>query len=183
MEFAVSNFRFMFNQGKTLTPNLLVDPTLELFRGVNANEYQEYMKSESAGLIWFSRQEEFQILKPGIRIFGMPTHNNKFVVAIFPPNDNEFSAPQNAVLYNANGTLRKRLKPPELLSNLARSRKKFMNTDYPMRLYFDTVGIKKNDLGQLVTYLRIAFDRDYWEDHELDVETGEFKGGLGSGMR
>jgi hypothetical protein len=179
----VSNFRFLFDQGKTLLPNLLVDPTLDLFRGVNAENYREYVRSDSAGFSWFFEKEEFNIFKSGIRIFGLPTHNNRFVVAIYPTDDNEFSEPRNAVLYNANGTLKKRLKPPELLSNLARSRKKFMSTDYTMRLYFDTVGIKRENLGQLVTYLRIAFDRDYWEDHELDVETGEFKGMLGSGMR
>lgn len=183
MQGIVNNFRFMFNQDKVLWPNLLIDPTLELFRGVKADDYREYMRSDSAGIMWLFGQEKLRLYEPGIRIFGLPTHDNRFIVAIYPLNGEKFRAPQNAVLYNANGTLKKCLKPPELLSNLAKSRKKFINSEYSMSLYFDTVGIKRDHLGNKLTYLRISFDRDFWEDHKLDVETGEFAGMIDSGMR
>lgn len=86
----------------------------------------------------------------------------------------------NALIYNADGTVFAQLrKPDELLSDMGRKNNPFLMDDKTLEYY--ECGWKRNKDGNLVVCVRIVFNQEWWEDRELDMDTGKLKGLLGEG--
>lgn len=86
----------------------------------------------------------------------------------------------NALIYNADGTICTQLnKPKELLSDMGRKNNPFLRDDKTLEYY--ECGWKRDKGGNLVVCVRIVFNQEWWEERELDVDTGELKGLLDEG--
>ena len=86
----------------------------------------------------------------------------------------------NALIYNADGTICTQLnKPKELLSDMGRKNNPFLRDDKTLEYY--ECGWKRDKGGNLVVCVRIVFNQEWWEDRELDMDTGKLKGLLGEG--
>jgi len=134
-------------------------------------------------LKWDFLQKEIVLFENSIDIFGLPTPDMHRVVVIYPYDHSVYPSPGNALIYNANGSIHLQLKVPKPISELAKPQERFINYGDPMSLHFDNVDWRKNSKGEIIIAIRIGFARDWFEDRELNPETGEFGECLTSGLR
>lgn len=118
------------------------------------------------GVRWEFDNNLVEILERGKKIEGSPTPDPQYVVVIYPMDHEVYRAPNNAVVYNADGSVHLQLTAPEPISELSKTRvrnlaktKKF---NPPHRLYFDGVSWAKVR-DKVETVVKIGFDRDWWE--------------------
>ena len=110
----------------------------------------------------------------------MVTPDLKKIVIVYPPEHPEFPSPNNAAIYNEDGSLYLKLTCPDPVSELGRERKRHMNFEGPLRLFFSDAVWRKNEKDELVQVINIGFDFEYYETRELNFVTGEFGNSLGS---
>jgi hypothetical protein len=176
----INNFSFITEKGLSLKINL--SKSGNIFEGVNKDTLAEYYRANSSGLKWFNDSHEVTIFESQQYLTGFPTPDLKKVVVVYPIDNKKFTAPANAVIYDADGNIYLKLKTPKLISEIARQREPFMQYDTLYRLYFEYVGWSKVS-DDLITVMRVGFDREYWELRTLNPETGEFGECLSSGRR
>jgi hypothetical protein len=179
----IENFRLITTNENLIRPNITPNESDSLFEFVSDEEYKEYINNVTQGVRWDFSRKEIKLFEKGISIFGTPTPDMQKVVAIYPYDHTVYPSPINALIYNADGSIYKRLRVPKLVSDLARQRERFMNYEAPLKLYFDWVRWARNTKGNIVVAVRIGFDRDWLEERELNFETGEFGECLSSGRR
>ena len=179
----VKNFYLVSAKENLLRPNITANIGDSLFEFVKDEEYWEYINNRPQGIRWEFAGEEKKIFDKRYDIFGLPTPDFKYVVVIYPPDHEVYVEPGNAAVYNADGSVHLQLKVPKLISPLAKQRERFMKYEVPFMFYFDRVRWVKNSKGEVITAVRIGFDRDWLEERELNPETGEFGELLSSGQR
>lgn len=177
----IESFQFCTEEGVKLNVKLGVKVTL--FEENNRNDITRYFKCKSTGVKWVQGNNEITIFESNHYLNGYPTHDLQKVVIIFPMEHNLYGAPDNAVIYNDDGTVFRQLKTPKLISEIAIKREAFHQSANFSLVHFNNVRWALNNKGDIVTVLTIAFDRDWQEDRVLDIETGEFGECLSSGRR
>lgn len=182
----IENFQFETELSNRFIPNITPNIGDSLFEYVNDDLYKEYVNKATKGLFWVTSGKSVNLCEAGVSIFGLPTPDMQRVVVIYPMEHKQYRAPGNAIIYNADSSVHKILIAPEPISDLAKTRSRFMVKSKafnpPHRLYFDSVRWSKVE-GEIVTVVRIGFDRDWREERILNPETGEFGECVSSGMR
>lgn len=141
---------------------------------------RNYLPGKTSGIKWLANDQE--VVKSRC-LFGYPSINLKYMIAIYPIKDVAYSSPNNAVIYTAGGHVHKVLSPSAFVSGLLTSRveenppKPYM----PDSLFFDNVGWRQSKNGEILTYIRIVYNREWFEDRILDPESGEIGGCVSSG--
>lgn len=130
------------------------------------------------GLAWEHVDKTVQLF-PGVPISAYPTPNADSVIVLDAPG---MSVPNNAAIYNADGSLRFRLKAPKPLS---RHWPGYVHTPEQIEKHpsegFWQVGWNVNDFGDLCTWeapylmwANIGLHCDVYERRYFDPKTGEF---------
>jgi hypothetical protein len=143
----------------------------------------EYFNASSQGLKWICENSTIVLFEPGQSIIGSPSPSFDGVVAIYPTSHSEYGAPNNAVVYSADGKIKLRLQMPPLISDTARKRAPYMRSDAPVDKHFENISWDVDKNNQRRMAMTIAFDREWWEKRILDPETGTFGECISSGMR
>jgi hypothetical protein len=177
----ISNFQYFSEEGISLKVNLGIN--VYTFEGNEQPDISAYYKSTSTGIKWLYNGKEIVIGLPNEHLQGYPTPDLNKVVIVYPPENSEHAAPDNAVIYNADGTVFMQLKAPALVSDLAKQRARFMTYNSPFKLFFDTASWEKDSQGKTVMAMRLGFDHDWLEKRVLDYETGQLGECLTSGRK
>ena len=155
------------------------DNSCEVVLGVKVNPYpyveenkeegwqrENPLRGGQHGLQWNFQGKTIKIFDDS-HIFGYPDPQMDSVVAIYPLDSKLYPAPNNAVIYNPDGTLRMQLKMPSLASG---------ETDKEYA-YFKQVGWDEYPPGNPVTAMWIGYGDYQFEIRILNTETGEFDKG------
>lgn len=149
--------------------------------GLN-REVKKYMYAKTRGIKWIADNKEYMIYQEGVKIYGIVTPDQEKLVIVYPAEHAQYSAPGNAVIHHADGSIFRLLTCPEPISELGRQRKRYMNYTGPFRLYFGGAIWKRNTNSDILLAMNIGFDLEYFETRELNYITGEFGSCLNSGM-
>ncbi|AZA74940.1 hypothetical protein EG358_14715 [Chryseobacterium indoltheticum] len=148
---------------------------------VSKQEKLDYVNSYSKeSFSWEYNGEKIIISDEKVSVYGYPTVDNKYII-IYKGIDGQFKPPNNAVIYNLDGSIHMILEIPQLISERA---KKYLEKEklgnpplelvkYESGLNFLSFGWRKNENGEHFNYISIQYDLDYGEGRELNTETGE----------
>jgi hypothetical protein len=177
----VEKFSYVTDSGIALRLNLEIGGNL--FDGNDKSEISSFYKSDYSGVRWESSGRIISMMETGRSVYGRPTPDMKRVVVVYPYDHPVYSSPNNAVVYNADGSIHMQLKAPKLISDLAKQQARFIHYKGGLSLFFNDVDWKKNSDGKVVVAVSFGFNRDWHEERELNPETGEFGECLDSGRR
>ena len=174
----IENFRLITAKENLIRPNITPNVGDSLFEFASDEEYKEYINNAPQGLRWEFLGKEIKFFEKPISLFGLPTPNLQRVVVVYPYDHQTYTSPNNAVIYNNDGSFYIQLKCPQLISDLAKKSRLI-----PFGLYFERVAWSKDSKGDIITSISIGYNRDWWESRVLNPETGEFGELLSSGLR
>src|SRR5690606_9658471 len=131
---------------------------------------QEY----NVGIKWIYGNKDIILINNDV-IFGCPSIDMRYVIAIYSGDQEEYTPPNNAVIYNADGSIHKVLKAPILVSDAAKNQgwyKRQLDTT----IGFTGVDWKTDSKGQKVVVMEISdhYYKIMKEYRVLDPETGKF---------
>ena len=136
-----------------------------------------FFNSRGNGVCWINEGKEVSIFPSLGRIIAYPTPDLTFVVVIYHPMDNaDFAAPNNAVIYNMDGSIHHRMKQQKLVSDLAKKHLKEYSE------LFESVYWANDKNGNVVMAVEVGFKRDFYERRILNPNTGELLQLLGFGI-
>lgn len=187
--FMICNFKLFNNNGVKIPVD--IEYPISYFKNVDNKVFGEYYDGSKKGISWEYMDEEITIKDSVKSLIGFPTVDLKYVVVIYSGSDRQghpYNSPNNAVIFNLNGTVHKRLEIPKLEATTIVNRIKYFNeanppleaANYEGGLLFDSFSWHENGVG-LVNQIRIIYDREWIEFRELIPETGEIGKLLGSG--
>lgn len=172
----IEHFQYFTEDGISLILNLGLN--VYVFEGNAESLISKFYKDQSKGVKWVNKTQHITKFETGYKIYGYPTPDLQKVVVLYPQEHVKYPSPNNAVIYNAEGSIYMQLRAPNLISDLAKkSRLK------PFGLYFDQVSWAKDSKDDIVISMMIGFNRDWREERVLNPETGEFGECLSSGRR
>ncbi len=143
----------------------------------------EYFNASSKGVKWTTENSETILYEPFQRLIGWPTPSLDSVVVIYPTDHPQYNAPNNAVVYQADGSIKFQLQMPSLISEVARKQVGSMKSGGIFDEYFEKVDWDTDSNGQTQIAITIAFNQDWWEKRILDTKKGTFGECISSGMR
>lgn len=137
---------------------------------------QEY----NVGIKWVYEDKEIVLINNDV-IFGCPSIDMQYVIAIYSGDQAEFTPPNNAVIYNADGSIHKVLSVPLLISDAAKNQGWYKRQP-DTTIGFTGVDWKTNSKGEKVVVIEISdhYYRIMKEFRVLNPETGEFGECIGS---
>jgi hypothetical protein len=145
------------------------------------------ISGEVKGVKWKYGNNEVLLFSQNLVNMVYPSIDLQYVVVIYLSPGSEFKAPKNAVVYSANGNLFSVLTPPPFQSRLILENLKNNGDDNPPSnlkyegaLFFDHVSWQKNN-DEIVTAIRVIYDREWYETVVFHPETGKFGECLDSG--
>ncbi len=174
----ISDFSIITADGVCVKLNLTPEKGISKYEGNDKSVIKKVINSQYNGVTWFYDSKKILFLEPQVELSGYPTPDMQKVIIIYPMEHILYPAPGNAVIYNADGTVYRRLQTPALISDLAKNARL-----KPFALFFDGVSWAKDSKGDTITSVRIGYNRDWWESRVLNPETGEFGEVISSGMR
>jgi hypothetical protein len=184
----LKNFR-LFNTNGIEIPVDVAYP-IEFFKNVDHKTFNEFYDGSRIGISWEYEGGKTALRNPDKSILGFPTVDLKYVVAIYSGSKqgHPFEYPNNAVVYNLDGTINVVLGIPKLESATIVNRIEFFKENNPPLeaasyeggLFFDNFDWYKSDT-ELHNRIRIIYDREWLEYRELFPENGEIGKLLGGG--
>jgi hypothetical protein len=176
----IENFSFFNSTGVELKVDFgyQID---DIFKNNSEENVQNFYDGSAKGVKWTYNGKEVVINRC---FFAYPSADENYIIAIYPLEDKGFPSPNNAVVYNLDGSLHKVLTPPRLVSQLAIDRLGIDNPPKPYApdsIFFNNVKWDKDNNGKIVTSVWIGYDREWHENRVLIPATGEFGECLGSG--
>jgi len=163
----VEDFQIISNDGLNMKIN--VGYNVSPYEGVSFELRSKILyEGKDIGIKWMNASEEIVKMKAGTSIIGYPSADLKYIISIWFLKNEELPSEDNAMIYNANGSLHMNLVQPTLISDLAKQRNGRVYS------HFQEVSWEKNVKGEIVTAVKIAFDRDWFETRELEPATGKF---------
>jgi hypothetical protein len=168
---------FIFFNSEVSIPIVIKYP-IDLEERATKDKVDRYINGRSNyGISWVHNGSKIVLHHSSGSIKGFPSTDLNFIVAIHHGSENKYHPPNNAVIYNLDGTVHKVLEMPELLSPLIRDRLKNVGLPNPPiewstnedGLKFDGFMWEKNKSGELVDAISILCDREMWEYRILDV--------------
>lgn len=177
----IEQFEYITEDGIVLRLNLGVN--VYLFEGNDEILISKFLNSPYQGVRWKFKNKMISLFERGYVIEGRPAPDLKKVVVVYSMEHNKYRAPNNAVIYNADGSIHLQLKTPKLISELAIKHFPPGKNVNPVQLYFEKVRWVKDDNGKIVCAMTIGFNWEWREERILNPETGEFGGCISSGRR
>lgn len=184
----LKNFKLFNTNGIEIPVD--VEYPIEFFKNVDDKTFSKFYDGSRKGISWEYEGGKTVLQDPIKSISGFPTVNLKYVVAIYSGSKqgHPFEYPNNAVVYNLDGTVHAALEIPKLESPNIVSRIAFFKENNPPLevakyeggLYFDSFGWYESD-NRLHDRIRIVYGREWLEFRELFPETGEVGKLLGGG--
>jgi hypothetical protein len=172
---------FIFFNSEVSIPISIKYP-IDLEESATKDNVDKYINGRSNyGIAWKHNGIQVLLQNSSGSIKGFPSINLNFIVAIYHGTASNYPPPNNAVIYQPDGTVHKVLKMPELLSPLITGRLKKLGIPNPPTewsshedgLRFDGFMWKKNESGELVDVISILCDREMWESRILEVKLGK----------
>ena len=157
----------------------------EEYENVSKEAANEYVHAYSLeGVYWFHNKKKIKIENKDSSVHAYPSVDKKYVIAVYQDQNTEFPMPNNAVIYNLDGSIHKVLEIPELLSEKSKENIAKENHSNPpiednryghwgLGLCFKGFGWKKNDKGNLFDAISIQYAAEYGEWRILNPKTGE----------
>ena len=170
-----------YNQQGMVIPISFVYQRSE-YDNVSQKEALEYINCYSKeSFSWVFENIQIILNDEFVSIKAYPSICQNYIVAIYQGKDGAFPQPNNAVIYNLNGSIHKVLEIPKLISpRLLEQIEKNNESNPPLEavkydndLGFLSFGWDKDKEGILFNYISIQYHRDYGEGRELNVERGE----------
>ncbi|MFY8035687.1 MAG: hypothetical protein ACOVMQ_00900 [Cyclobacteriaceae bacterium] len=147
----------------------------------------DVIRGEAKGVKWKYNNNEVLLLSQNRINMVYPSVNLQFVIVIYFSRSSEYKAPNNAVIFSANGNLLSILNPPPFQSTFLLQKLRSNRHDNPPldlkydgALFFDNVSWLKNN-DEIVTAVRIIYDCEWYETVVYYPETGMFGECLDSG--
>jgi hypothetical protein len=142
------------------------------------------------GISWTHDNKVIRIEDQIVSVAGLPSADRQFVVAVFLGNCVQFPLPNNAVVYNLDGSLHSILKLPPFITPVIIKRLEFLKQPNPPMSY---AGRKKDWLGftgfswrkegsAVINAATIEFEDGTFEIRKLDISTGQFGESLAHGL-
>jgi hypothetical protein len=147
----------------------LMNIGLEINPYPNTKEGLEMNNTYRQGVRW-NNNEQIIVLEDNYSVTGYPTEKMDGVVAIYGLNSKKFPAPNNAAIFNADGSFRLQLEVPEEMLSTNAQRMKPNKSE----CYFQQAGWSINSKGEKVTHVWICFAKgEYYEVRALNTQIGE----------
>jgi len=126
-------------------------------------------KSRIVEIKWkFNGKEYFIRNTEDKSLFGYPTPDSAKMIVIYLEESHQFSNPNNAVIYNADGSYYKTIVAPKLISKTADAEDSIWDQ------WFDMATWKIDSNGKVVNSMNIGFNWYLFEERAYYYETGEF---------
>jgi hypothetical protein len=180
----ITEFHLIASNDIDLTVDITKDlRNRDVLGGYDMKTKINYSTASAKGIKWVADEQASTIYSEGMRIHGMVTPDLKKVVVIYPPDHPVFPSPNNAVVYNEDGTVHLTLACPEPISELIKKNARYLRSRQQAKLYIVGAVWKRNEQEDVVMAINIEFDDEYYEARELNYATGEFGACLSSGKR
>ena len=172
---------FVFFYSEVSIPIVIKYP-IDLEERATKDKVDRYNNGRSNyGISWVHNGGKIILQDSSGSIKGFPSTDLNFVVALHQASESRYHPPNNAVVYNLDGTVHKVLEMPELLSPLIIDRLKNLGLPNPPiewsnsedGLKFDGFMWERNKSGELVDVISILCDRDMWESRIMNVKSGK----------
>lgn len=163
--------------------DLPIDITLDFSQGMPDVEKEQrfkYYNALSKGIKWYTAEKEYTAYEEGQRIYGIMTPDFKKMVVVYPYDHPEFNSPGNAVIFDEDKGIYKRLSLPQPISDLSKGRGGYVNDRAFEGLYFGGVRWVRDEHGEIGMAVALVFDREYCEMRTLNYITGEIGACLGA---
>ena len=176
-----------FNESGIYIPIDILNSHLPNFDKIEKNTREEFLKGKNQGIYWEYNGEKINIYDKNGSVEGFPISTLQYVVAIFQ-NSKIYPHPDNAVIFNLDGTVNKILKIPKFKSELILEQIEKKNESNPpiesflkgKRLCYNHYKRFINDKGFELDILDIDYELEYTESQILDPYTLELSDFLNS---
>lgn len=174
-----------FNQEGIVIP-MAIGYQKDKFSLVSKEKALKYINSESKeSYSWEYFDEKITIEDRIVSVQGYPTVDGKFMIIVYNGENNQFSMPNNAVVYNLDGSIHRVLKVPELVSpKIIKKIEEEKHSNPPIEdnryghygegLQFTGFSWGKDKEGKLINTISIKYNGEYGEWRIFDPKTGEF---------
>jgi hypothetical protein len=159
-----------------------IEYPVDIQKNVSQQELIKFINSPiKQGISWSYDSRKIVLSDPIVSVKGFPDTSLKYVVAVYIGRGNSHIPPNNAVIYNLDGTLHKELRIPKLLSKNILTSLEFLKLPNPPisfsmshpGLQFNGFAWKLNGGGGLINVISILFDEEWWESRILNPVSGE----------
>ena len=171
---------------------ILVELKYPIERKVSSKDKIAYINSPSKkGIMWVYKGKKIVIQDASVSVQGLPSVELNSVIAVYSGMSGAFPPPNNAVIYNLDGSIRKVLEMPSFISELIRKRLTFLNEPNPPLswakyeeggLCFGGFAWREKSNRVVVNSISLEMERGSYEIRELNVEQGTFGECLQSGL-
>lgn len=132
---------------------------------------ENILNGDCHGVKWsVDTGEIITLFEKDVKIMAYPSPCMNYIVAIYDGNSKRFPPPNNAVVYNLDGSIHKVITTPLLTIPDKNALKKGHS--------FETVFWDRNKENKLALCISVMEDEhswvDWYQDIEFDAETGEF---------
>lgn len=174
-----------FNQQAMVIP-MAIGYDIDMFSLVSEKEALEYINTYSKeSFSWEFSDEKIIIQDDNVSVQGYPSVDKNYMIVIYEGENNQFPMPNNAVVYNLDGSIHRVLKIPNLLSPKILEKieeEKHSNPPiedtryghYGQGLQFAGFSWHKDEKGDLVNTISIKYAGEYGEWRIFNPKTGEF---------
>lgn len=170
----IKNWRKFNETGIYISIDIL-NPNLSYFDKIEKNIREEFLKGKKQGIAWEYNEQKIAIFDKNGSVEGFPISNLQYVVAIFQ-NSEIYNHPDNAVIFNLDGSINKILKIPKFKSEqIIDEIEKNNETNPPIesvikgkRLCFNHYKRYVNSEGIEFDILDIDYELEYTESQILD---------------
>ncbi|KQW99026.1 hypothetical protein [Flavobacterium sp. Root420] len=164
------------NENGISIPIDILSPHLSYFDKIEKSLKEEFLKGKKFGIAWEYNGLEISIFDKEASVEGFPTANLEYVIAIFR-NSKLYPSPNNAVIFNLDGSLNKILQIPKFKSAIILEEIEKNNQKNPplddKHLSFYKYTRDTNDLGIELDILEINYALEYSESQILDPRSLE----------
>src|SRR5690606_31844144 len=139
------------------------------------SKFNLFFDGSQKGISWLNKNQKIEIWSNNGSVRGLPSIDMQYVIAIYSGDHTEYTYPNNAVIYNADGTVHKVLSVPLLISDTAKN-KGWYKRKPDTTIGFTEVKWKTDSKGEKVVVLEISdhYYRIMKEFRVLNPETGNF---------
>ena len=147
---------------------------------VDFETLRKFRDGSLVGLGWEFNGLQILIEDKSVSVQGYPSVALDYMVVVYQGTNGRFLSPNNAVVYNLDGTIHRILEMPKILSKNILRRIDFYELPNPPLsdigedgLAFGGFGWSKNEKGEMLNSIAITYDREWYENRLLNPETGE----------
>lgn len=177
----IKDFFYCNDSGARLQLNLGGE-ALFFDRDYETGSVNKYFDGSKKSIAWTNGNESINISAERANVKGYPSPDLNYVIAIYWGDDDEFNPPCNAVVYNADGSIFKKICVPGLVSEDAQKWEKYIVQN---ALFFEDVNWYKNKQGENVIGIRFSQPAPvyFFETREFIPVTAAFGAVLASGIQ